>query len=227
MIDMHCHILPVIDDGAKTVEESISMLKESFSQGVNICVATSHCKLRTADALDNFIEKRNLAHQTLCDAAKDIQIPRIYLGAEVFLDNDISKYPGVEKLCIEGTNCILVEFGINVAESVYSEWLYNLTMKGLTPIIAHVDRYAKRNELIAEFDGLNIIYQVNNSAVTGLFGSGFIKKLSDYPVVMGSDMHNMTTRPCDMKKGYDKLKKKIPDGVDYLYSINAKKILNI
>lgn len=227
MIDMHCHILPGIDDGAKTVEESISMLKESFSQGVNICVATSHCKLRTADALDNFIEKRNLAHQTLCDAAKDIQIPGIYLGAEVFLDNDISKYPGVEKLCIEGTNCILVEFGINVAESVYSEWLYNLTMKGLTPIIAHVDRYAKRNELIAEFDGLNIIYQVNNSTVTGLFGSGFIKKLSDYPVVMGSDMHNMTTRPCDMKKGYDKLKKKIPDGVDYLYSINAKKILNI
>lgn len=226
MIDMHCHILPGLDDGAKDTNESIAMLKESYNQGVKYCVSTSHCKLRSANALEDFLLKRQNSYNMLVEATKDIKIPQIILGAEVYLDNDISKYPNVEKLCIEGTKYMLVEFGANVGEDVYSEWLYNLIMKGITPIIAHIDRYGKRSEMVQEFDGLNIIYQVNNSSVLGLFGN-FIKKLSDYPVVMGSDMHNTTTRPCDMKKGYTKLKKKIPDGVEYLYSLNAKKILGL
>ena len=118
MIDRHCHILPGVDDGAKDVNESVAMLKESYNQGVRYCVSTSHCKLRTAGAMENFIEKRQKAYDVLIEATKDIKIPRIILGAEVYLDNDISKYPDVEKLCIEGTKYMLVEFGANVAESV-------------------------------------------------------------------------------------------------------------
>ncbi len=227
MIDMHSHILPAIDDGAKDIQQSLQMLGEAKRQGVDVCVATSHCKLHKQNAVDDFLNCRSSAYNTLMQGAQGADIPKIILGAEVYLDNDISRVNDVHKLCIDGTNCMLVEFGRGVPTDNYSEWLYNLTIKGITPIIAHIDRYAQRSEFIKSFDGIKIMYQVNNECVLSVFGRKFFKKLAPYTVVMGSDMHNTSSRPCDMKKAYDILAKKIPQSVDALYNANAKMILNL
>ena len=227
MIDMHSHILPAIDDGAKDIQQSLQMLVEAKRQGVDVCVATSHCELHKQNAVDDFLNSRIDAYNALMQGSHNSDIPKIILGAEVYLDNDISKFPDIQRLCINGTNFMLVEFGRGVPTDNYSEWLYNLTIKGIIPIIAHIDRYAQRSEMIKSFDGIKIIYQVNNECVLSMPGRRFLKKLAPYTVVMGSDMHNTDTRPCDMKKAYDILAKKIPASVDALYNANAKMILNL
>lgn len=227
MVDMHTHILPGIDDGAKDVQNSLCMLNEAKKQGVEVCVATSHCTLHCENAVESFLQKRNTAYDELKKETKGADIPKILLGAEVYLDNDISKYPDINKLCIEGTNYMLVEFGRGVPTHNHPEWLYNLNLKGIIPIIAHIDRYVQRSELIDSFGGINLIYQVNNECVLSMYGRKFFKKLMDYTVVMGSDMHNTDTRPCDMKKGYDIVSKKLPMFKDVLFVENAKNILNI
>ena len=225
MIDMHTHILPGIDDGAKDINQSVQMLAESYRQGVDICISTSHCKLHDEHSLNEFLVKRENSYNILCDGVKGIEVPQIILGAEVYLDNDISRYKDIEKLCIQGTKYILVEFGRNMSVDMLSEWLYNLNLKGFIPIIAHIDRYGMRNEMIKEFEGLTLVYQVNNSEVLTIFGRRFLKKLAHCTVVMGSDMHNTTTRPGDMKKAYSVMSKKMPKAVDLLYKENPKHIL--
>ena len=227
MIDMHSHILPGVDDGAKTVNDSLLMLEESFRQGVEVCVSTSHLRIHNSDSVDDFLIRRQNAYEELISHSQGKDVPKIVLGAEVFLDNDISKHPDIEKLCIDGTKFMLVEFGGNASPDKLSDWLYNLILKDITPIIAHIDRYGNRNEMIEVFDGLNIIYQVNNCTVMSMFGRKFMKKLSDFPVVMGSDMHNMTTRPCDMKKAYDIVSKKMSGSEEFLFLKNARSILNL
>ncbi len=226
MIDMHSHILPAIDDGAKDIQHSIQMLEQAKCQGVDVCVATSHCNLHKQSAIDDFLSIRFSAYNALIKAVQK-DTPQIILGAEVYLDNDISKFSDINKLCIEGTNCMLVEFGRGVSADNYPEWLYNLTLKGIMPVIAHIDRYPQRSELIKSFEGIKMIYQVNNQCVLSMSGRKFLKTLAPYTVVMGSDMHNTDTRPCDMKKAYDILAKKIPQSVDALYNDNAKMILNL
>lgn len=228
MIDMHSHILPAIDDGAKDVQQSVQMLCEAKSQGADVCVATSHCKLHKENSIADFLSNRTNAYDNLMQAVQGADVPKIILGAEVYLDNDISKLPMVEKLCIEGTNYMLVEFSFfSKSPSVYSEWLYNLTIKGIKPIIAHIDRYRTRDEMIQCFSDIDVVYQVNNATAFSIKGRRFLKKMQSHTVVMGSDMHNTDSRPCDIKKAYDIVAKKMPARVQDLFDANARKILNL
>ncbi|MBQ7900410.1 MAG: hypothetical protein IJ365_00415 [Clostridia bacterium] len=223
MIDLHTHILPGIDDGAKDVSQSVQMLMDSYSQGVTLCAATPHCCLHADNSVDEFLAKRDEAYSQLMQNLSNLQVPRIITGAEVYMDNDISRYDGIERLCIGGSRFMLVEFPFTSFDPEYSEWLYNLNLKEIIPVIAHIDRYDYHDDLIASFSGVRIVYQVNNIRAHDIRGRRFIKKLlgTGYMVIMSSDMHNTDTRPCDMKKSYDVLCKRMPKYADDLYINNA------
>ena len=230
LIDMHTHVLPGIDDGAATIEESIEMLRESARQGVSLCIASSHIHPTDSGVIQEFLQKRQCAYEELCKACDGLDVPDIILGAEVHMDRDISHVEGIEKLCIGDTRYMLVEFPfMSHPGSGCAEWLYNLNLKGITPIIAHIDRYEYFNELIENISGVEVVYQVNNMRAYDFWGRRIIKKLirSGYMIIMSSDMHNTGTRACDMKKAYDRLKKKIPAEVDLLFGGNAKMVLDI
>ena len=179
MIDAHAHFLPNIDDGAKSVDESLAMLREAYKQGVRLCVATPHAVIHDNDEINRFINNRKIAYQKLQSQmpSNSIDIPKILLGAEVYLDNDINRYRDIVKLCIENSNAMLIEFPLtHKFNHKAEEWIYELCCKKINPIIAHIERYAFRNEMLEALVDIPAVYQINSSAFKTIHGRVFLKK---------------------------------------------------
>ncbi len=214
MIDFHSHILPGIDDGAKNEEMSLEMLKISLEQGVEAIVASSHFD-GESESVEGFLERRALAKEKLDEAVKEsgAEYPKVLLGAEVYMIPGISELKGIEKLCIEGTNSILLEMPM---ES-WNEWLfaevYKISSMGLVPVMAHLERYADKAVGMANIRHLmdmDVHIQINASDVGKLRYRKAVKEflLSGRRVVVGSDTHNITTRKSEMDTAFNKIMKK-------------------
>ncbi|MBQ7566299.1 MAG: hypothetical protein IJT18_04190 [Oscillospiraceae bacterium] len=148
MTDLHTHILPAVDDGARDVQTSIAMLTAAKAQGVDAVALTPHFYLdhRTPQ---EFLARRQRSFDALrsaidaLPAAEREALPPVTLGAEVLWMPYLSRVEGLEKLCYEGTRLLLLEppFG-----KWGSDWFRDLNdiidMRGLIPVIAHIDRYA-------------------------------------------------------------------------------------
>ncbi len=231
MIDFHSHCLPGIDDGSKSVDESKLMLKDSFSQGVTLCTATPHVKVHSRNDIDIFLDKRCDSFNKLLSSLENDKerIPRISLGAELFLDNDVSEFENLNKLCIQNTNLLLCELSVKHYDERYAEWLYSAKVKGMRPILAHIERYPYINELISDLGNVDIIYQINAETVLHRKGRRFLTNCCEAgnTVIVSSDMHNMGLRSCKMKKAHEKLHKHSEELAKTVFSVNPKKILGI
>ncbi|MBR5314225.1 MAG: hypothetical protein IKU45_02285 [Clostridia bacterium] len=224
MIDLHSHFLPKIDDGARSVNESISMLEDSKKQGVNLCVATPHIAIHREESIDNFLAKRDKSVALLKEKIKELKadVPEIAYGAEIFLDNDISSYKKLEKLCIADTKILLIELSPMAYNPLYAEWLYSLTLKGFVPVVAHIERYPYISEFMAELDGVEVIYQMNAKSLLKNKWRKFLAELYENGkrVVVASDMHNMGFRKCMLEKAKAKFEKHHTDIVqDVFYAV--------
>lgn len=197
MIDLHTHIIPGIDDGAKDAEESVKILEELKNQGVDTIVFTPHyyCQNRS---VDDFLQQRSQAF----DSIKDI-IPngiKTVLGAEVNIDNYRSKdFKYLSPLAISGTDYILIEMPHsaewNSALLVKIENLIDTTY--LTPIIAHAEKFSspqKNPSLISELISMGCLIQCTCDSF--LHDMPFAKTLLKKRQVhcLGSDAHNMKER---------------------------------
>ncbi len=231
IIDFHSHILPGIDDGAKTIEDSIKMLKQSYEKGVRITVLTSHFYPKGQDSLEAFLKKRDEAFSLLKEACVGISdIPELRLGAEVNIQTDISEYEGIERLCIEGTNYILLEIPHDegFSESLCDR-IYGIQLKELRPIMVHIDRYLPiPKRALKELSDLNVLYQVNADAflhfnikreIAKLFRLGFVH-------ILGSDMHNLEDRSNNLDKAYGELKDHFGEEYVKFVTENAQSIIN-
>ena len=107
IIDMHCHILPGVDDGAKDLETSLAMLEASRDQGVQCMVATPHF-YATRDRVDAFLARREAAWEVL-KSRMGSDFPEVMLGAEVAFFQGISRAERLDALRIEGTSSMLLE----------------------------------------------------------------------------------------------------------------------
>ena len=228
MIDLHSHCLPQVDDGAKSLQESILMLTDSFNQGVEICAATPHCTLHRPSSVDDFIARRQKGIELLKPHLTD-KMPKLILGAEVYLDNDINNCPKLEKLCLENTDYIMLEFPVDKADPRWAEWIYNLNRKGIKVLVAHVDRYMEWEKMMADFKGLDVKYQVNASRFLEFMAGGLVKALMScgHDYIISSDMHNTKTRACNMGKAYEKAKKKFGDKADELFRLNGARLIGM
>ena len=193
MIDLHTHCLPRIDDGAKNVDESLMMLKDSFSQGIKKCVATPHFQLEDSESIPAFLEKRQKAYELLMLEMEktDDSYPEILLGAEVYLNCDISVYDDIKKLCIGKTDYMLVEFPRNYINPQIHLLVRALLKKGIKPVIAHIDRYREWENLMKNMDGADVIYQINAENFLTFAGRKHVKKIigKGKPLIVASDMH--------------------------------------
>lgn len=192
MTEMHCHLLPGIDDGSDSAETSKKMLEMIKSQGVTRIYATPHFYAHREQGVERFLEKRKKAFEELGETD-------ILLGAEVSIEHGISELPGIEKLAYQGTDMILLEFPY----AKYCPWMeteiFNIAAEyKLKPVIAHIHRYIdfftkEQMEHILDFP---VIFQVNNEAFSDWRQKRFVKKLLNYemPVVFGSDSHDLTKR---------------------------------
>lgn len=202
MIDFHSHILPGVDDGPETVEQSLYMLRSSFLQGVDAIVSTSHFYANDEYPQD-FLKRRNAAMIQLQAAmlfSAEIY-PEVILGSEVLYFPGISEAEGIEQLRIEHTRSILIEPPMAPwSENMLDEIKQLGKNFGLIPIIAHVDRYMtmlKDPSLIDRVRKRNLVVQVNGSYfLNPKSQEAAIKNLKAGNIqLIGSDCHNLDSRP--------------------------------
>lgn len=174
MIDIHCHILPGFDDGADNIEESLRMARIAAGGGTKAMIVTPHSNI--PDSYQNYLDKFYVdTFKELKAKIREQKIPLdIYPGHEIFAtDNMIELIKRKRLLTLGNSDYLLVEFAFRErSESVY-EKLQILVAEGLTPIIAHPERYA----FVAE-DGsaplrlkkLGCLLQVNKGSLKNKFG---------------------------------------------------------
>lgn len=198
MIDFHSHILPGIDDGSADVEESLSLLGELKKQRVTTVVASSHYDASHRSP-NHFLEKRAHAFEQLSEALPD-SAPEILLGAEVLYFPGISRLHSLDRLCIEGTNVLLLEMPFRDWSDYMLREIEDLAHTGeITVLLAHIERYLTRRNR-SQLDRLldcGALMQSNADFFLGfLSGRKAIRMLEDgYIHVLGSDCHNMANRP--------------------------------
>ena len=207
LVELHCHILEGIDDGAKSKEESIALLLAERDQGVERIVFSPHFYAHREHSVKSFLKKRQKAFDEIKDESP---IKNMHLAAEVAIESEISELPDIEKLAIEGTNLILLELPYRPFENWMAEEIYNISIKfGLEVILAHPHRYCDTytDEQMDKVLSLCSYWQINNEAFGNWKESRFVKKLIKRDVskvLFATDSHSMEYR----KPNWDLLKKK-------------------
>ncbi len=214
-VDFHSHILHGIDDGSRSLSESLKMLKMQQKMGIKTVVATPHF-YADIDSADDFLKRREQAVRELREITAEIKdIPEIVVGAEILYFNGIDKWEILPELVIEGTNYILIEMPCTPFPRKCVETLSKFKKKtGLTPIIAHLDRYIsvfKTYNLPEVLSELDVLVQMNASAFLKFPNSALALKLLDGGKIhlLGSDCHNITTRLPNLEEAEKVIVKKI------------------
>ncbi|MCH5212052.1 MAG: hypothetical protein J1G06_03475 [Oscillospiraceae bacterium] len=211
--DFHSHILPSFDDGAADTDTAIKMLTLSKRMGVSRIVSTSHCYPCSSADVDKFIENRERSYDKLINEIEisGADVPEIRLGCEVHLTCDITRFRGIERLCVDGTDYMLVEMPRSKWTDNTIDNVYKLSISGIHPIIAHAERNIKQDgELLNSLYMLDILVQIN----AGSFGISALKKFIDGMMknkmihLIGTDMHNLTSRSPVMNNAEKYIKKR-------------------
>lgn len=227
-IDLHTHALFGVDDGASDSSVSFDMLESAHKQGVYKVVLSPHCILRDEESIDEFIAKRQEQYDILLNESVLLnkKIPELCLGAEVYLDNDISKFDGIKQLCIQGTNLMLIELPEGKISRRFVEWIYNLTLLDIQPLLAHIERYRISKEVFAELIDLDVNYQINANIFNSLKGRRNLKKILKTTrwLCVASDMHNNNNRCCNLLDSYKIASVKFPQIAEDLFKNNPKKL---
>ena len=202
MIDFHSHILPGVDDGPQTVEESLAMLRTGFLQGVDAMVSTSHF-YGYDDYPEEFLRRRNLAAKQLTDAMlySTEVYPRVILGAEVLFFPGISEAESIGLLRIGNSRSILIEPPMSPWSEDMLEEIVQLGRNfDLLPVIAHVDRYMeilKDDSLMDRVLQKKLAVQVNGTYFLNpkTRKEAFANLKAGKIHLIGSDCHNLESRP--------------------------------
>ena len=210
MIDVHTHVLPFVDDGSPSLEESLRMVKEEVENGVDTIVATPHHHLyrKYLKSVSEIEEAYLLLKNEL--AKQKISV-NLLLGQEIYYcsSEDVAELLKQNRLLpIAGTRTVLLEFSTTRAPEDLEEVVYSLNVNGYDVIIAHVERYEWMNyDAIANIRGKHCKIQVNAGALVGKEVSfakkQLLKKLlkNDLVDFVASDVHSF--RPCLMSKARD------------------------
>ena len=235
MIDFHNHILPGVDDGAKTMDESIEMLKCAQQQGITDVVNTvhfQHPKLENKNTDFNYISsiKDKLLHEM---HKQGINI-NIHLGAEVFFNFNLLEIVNNDLTTFCNNKYMLVEFQTHQFPIGYDKHLFDLAMSGITPIIAHPERYKpiqNNIEIINNLIKSGCIIQIDAGSVLGHFGPNCMKACKEMlrrkmVHVIGSDSHNARKRNFCLIDAVNEINKFIDYSILDLVNKNPGSIIN-
>ena len=213
VIDFHSHVLPGLDDGSRNVETSLAMLRRSAEQGVEVMAATSHF-YAWRDRPERFLERRARAWEQL-QAALEPEMPRLYLGSEVAFFEGISQAAQVDRLCLEGTDVLLLEMPFRPWSGQDVDEVEDLLVRrGFRVVLAHLERYLPMREnrsLIQELLELPALVQINAESLLEWRGRGRVLRLfrDGKAHLLGSDCHGVEFRPPNLGQGRAVLSKKL------------------
>ncbi len=206
-IDIHSHILPGIDDGAQSEEETRTLLQAELDEGVTAIIATPHF-----DMEDNFQnlevvkEKVTLAQKIASELSDDLTI---YSGCEILFSRGVLELLSQNKVpCLAETNYVLVEFYPSESHKEIYHAMRDIIQLGKIPVLAHVERYEtfiREEKYIRELIELGAYIQMNTRSLTGKRfdkRTRFCRSMVKQGMVhfLGSDCHNMEHRPPQMER---------------------------
>ncbi|MCP1160726.1 tyrosine-protein phosphatase [Bacillus infantis] len=230
MIDIHCHILHGIDDGAKTLEDSLRMAEAAAKEGIRSIIATPHHKNgRYNNVKEEILKRVDELNLSLQSAQIDLTVlpgqeTRIY--GEIL--EDIEKN---EILTLNNTGKYLfVELPSNHVPRYTDKLLYDIQVKGMTPVIVHPERnqeIIERPDLLYKLVRNGTLTQVTASSVAGYFGKkikNFSLQLIDANLIhfVSSDAHNIENRSFKMLEALEQIRKKYGTDMVYYFTENAE-----
>lgn len=217
-IDIHCHILPGVDDGSPNMETSLCMLKTALSEGTKGMILTPHHKPMHRNASPRYIEEYTL---DLMEKAHEQGIKvQLFPGNEIYYSADtVSQLERGEVATMAGSGYVLIEFHPTDMYKTIHNALYNVKALGYYPIIAHVERYADMAKHIKYVDDLlnmGVYVQVNANSVMGKYGLGikhFTRELLKRKMVhfVASDAHDNSSRAPHLLDCRDYVEKKLSE----------------
>ncbi len=232
-IDIHCHVLSGVDDGAQDPDESVMMLRAMYDEGIREAILTPHYHRGYAEADVNKIRS---AFNELCRyAGKDEKASaiKLHLGCELYYYPSAIQWLDEGKtLTMAGSRYVLLEFGYTMDKRMIYEGVSNVVRAGYTPIIAHVERYTGleyKVKNVADLLEMGALIQINAGSV----GYGFSKErsfarklLRDHMVhFVATDAHDTDKRAPRLAKAAEHIRKHF--GEEYLQTILCDNPANV
>lgn len=236
MIDLHSHILPYVDDGANTVEESIEILKDAYNYGVTDICLTPHFMYATDYAKDK--EEIKDVYDELTERMKKINLNiNLYLGNEVFVENNMIELIKENKIyLLNDSKYILFELPrLNAYQGLY-DIVFHLKSNNYEPILAHPERYKvilENPNIAYELKEQGVLFQANIGSFVGIYG----KEIQSLAILLlkhhcidfiASDVHHKKHMHYKYINEVRKLLKKYisEDEIEKLFVKNPKKVLD-
>ncbi|WP_347548505.1 CpsB/CapC family capsule biosynthesis tyrosine phosphatase [Pseudalkalibacillus hwajinpoensis] len=233
MIDIHSHILPGIDDGARTIDDSLAMARQAYEQGITKIVATPHHKNGT------FNNEKNTILQEVNLLNKELQLEGIDLEILPGQENRIygelvDDLEGSELLTVNESGVyMLIEFPSSHLPRYANKLLFDLQVKGIIPIIVHPER---NREIMENPDRLyqlvkeGALSQLTGTSVTGKMGKkiqkfSFDLIQSNLTHFIASDAHNTKNRPFDLLEALETVEKEFGVSTRYMLQENAEDVI--
>jgi len=207
MVDLHCHILSGFDDGAKSVQESLTMAETAIADGITHVVATPHSS-----------NEYRFDFAAVQQACRELQVAvgdrlKLATGCDFHLspENLAALKKNAAPFCIHQKDYLLVEFNEFAIPPAMDETLYQIQLAGLRPIITHPERNAiirARPERLEKWIRNGAYAQVTGGSLTGTFGPGAQQNALTWIArglvhFVASDAHNLTARPHKLRAAYD------------------------
>lgn len=236
MIDIHSHILPSIDDGSRSMDESIEIIKKAKKNGVTDIIVTPHYIAGSKYVVNNKDKKELLSLLKKEIKKKKINI-NLYLGNEVYVENNMLELIKKGEIStLHNTKYLLFELPLNYEFNGIEDLIFNLRCKHIIPIIAHPERYSyfiKNPLLIQDLINAGVLFQSNIGSFLGTYGKD-VKKTAllflkhNMITFISSDVHR---RNNNYYEKIDELKELLKqyiseDDINNLLGENARKILN-
>lgn len=234
VVDLHCHILPGIDDGSKDWETSLKLAQDAVDDGITHALCTPHTL--NGRYLNHKADVIKLTEE-FQDKIDQAGIPlTVFPGHEVRLSGGLLEALDNDDIlfCDEDGQYMLLELPSNEVPHYTKNMVFQLQQKGITPIIVHPER---NNEILEEptklqeFLEMGVLVQITASSYTGIFG----KKIEDCSrefikagqcAFFASDAHDLPKREYQMHAAMDKLAKEFGEDKRQEYLSNAQKVIN-
>jgi len=235
MIDFHNHIIPNLDDGSKSVGMSINMLKEAESQGITDIINTIHFQHPKMDekntSYDYVIQQINKLQERINQEKINI---KIHPASEVFFKFNLTKILNNPITTFGKGKYMLIEFQRLSFPEGYESEIFKIQLKGITPIIAHPERYRgiqNNIELAKKWINQGYIIQIDCASILGRFGKETEKSAiqllkNGYCHLIGSDAHNDKNRNFLMKDALSKINNLVGKDSALIIKNNSNKVLN-
>ncbi|MCT3559101.1 tyrosine protein phosphatase [Lentilactobacillus buchneri] len=234
MIDLHCHLLPGVDDGSKSMDISLKLANDAVRDGIDYALLTPHHMNGVYLNHKKTVIQQTQEFQVELDRHK---IPlKVFPGQEVRINGDLLTALDQDDILFadEGGRYLMLEFPSDDVPSYTNNMIYELMQRGIIPIIVHPERnnkIMKKPDILYRLLNRGCLSQITAGSYVGAFGykvQKFSKQLiqTGQAYVFASDAHDLPNRKYEMTNAFAKLNHEF--GNDYVsrFSENAKRIIN-